>query len=141
MSTYKNIILIFSLVRTVSLLSYKNFILTSFKSEQLFCQGIKLLLIFNLIRTAFFTFSVLAYIKWLTVNIAQPPKISLGATIKDPEMLRLVPDHLKTKEMWEHAVKKLPFLMKFLFDRFKTLRMCNKVILENAEMLMFILHC
>ena len=56
-------------------------------------------------------------------------------------MLRLAPDHLKTKEMCEHALKKLPFLMKFVFDRFKTLRMCNKVILENAEMLMFIPHC
>ena len=99
------------------------------------------MLIFNLIKTAFFTFSVLAYVKWLIVNIVQPPKISLRAIIKDPEMLRLAPDHLKTKEMCEHAVKKLPFLMKFVFDRFKTLRMCNKVILENAEMLMFIPHC
>ena len=56
-------------------------------------------------------------------------------------MLRLAPDHLKTKETCEHVVKKLPFLMKFVFDRFKTQQMCNKVILENAEMLMFIPHC
>ena len=36
-------------------------------------------------------------------------KISNGAIIKDPEMLRIVPDHLKTDKMCKHTVKMLPF--------------------------------
>ena len=34
--------------------------------------------------------------------------ISTGATIKDPEMLRFVPDHVKTEKRCKNAVKKLP---------------------------------
>ena len=66
-------------------------------------------------------------------------KISIGEIIKDPEILRLVPDHLKTKMMCRHAVKKLLFLVKFFPDRYKTQGTRDKVILENGGMLMFIL--
>ena len=34
-------------------------------------------------------------------------KVSIGAIIKDTEMLRLVPDHLKNKKMCKHAAKKI----------------------------------
>ena len=34
-------------------------------------------------------------------------KISIGAIMKNPEMLKMVPDHLKTKKICQHAVKKL----------------------------------
>ena len=34
-------------------------------------------------------------------------KISIGTIIEIPEMLQLVPDHLKTKNMCKNAVKKL----------------------------------
>ena len=37
-------------------------------------------------------------------------KINIGEITKDPEMLRLVPHYLKTKNMWNHSVKMLPFL-------------------------------
>ena len=33
-------------------------------------------------------------------------KISTATIIKNPEMLRLVPDHLKTKNMSKYGVKK-----------------------------------
>ena len=65
-------------------------------------------------------------------------KINSGATIKDPEMLRHVSDHLKTKTICKYAVKKLPLVINYVSDRYKTQRMCNKVVLENGEMLMFI---
>ena len=32
-------------------------------------------------------------------------KISIGAIVKNPEMLKFVPDHLKTKTMFKHVVK------------------------------------
>ena len=45
-------------------------------------------------------------------------KISIGAIaiIKNPEMLRFVPDHLKTKRTCKNAVKKLPFVIGYVPD-------------------------
>ena len=34
------------------------------------------------------------------------PKISIGAIIKNPEMLKFVPDHLKTKKMCKRTIEK-----------------------------------
>ena len=53
--------------------------------------------------------------------------------MKNSEMLKLVPDHLKTKKMCKHAVKKLPFVIRFVHDRCKTQQMCDKAILENGK--------
>ena len=54
-------------------------------------------------------------------------------------MLGLVPDHLKTKKVCKHAVKKLPFVIKCVLDRYKTQQMYDKVILKNGGMLVSIL--
>ena len=59
-------------------------------------------------------------------------KKGIGAITKDPEMLRLIPDHLKTKKMYKHAVKKLPFIIKYVLNQNKTQQMCDKVILKNG---------
>ena len=32
--------------------------------------------------------------------------INIGTVMKNPEMIKFVPDHLKTKKMCKHAVKK-----------------------------------
>ena len=48
------------------------------------------------------------------INDSKTLNVSIGALIKDPETLRLVPDHLKTKNMSKHAVKKLPFIIKYV---------------------------
>ena len=53
-------------------------------------------------------------------------KISIGAIMKNPEMLRLVPDHLQTKKMWKLAVKKLPFVITYVPGQYKT-QQINKV--------------
>ena len=37
------------------------------------------------------------------------PKISIGAIMKNPEILKFVPDYLETKLVCKHAVKELPF--------------------------------
>ena len=68
-------------------------------------------------------------------NLAQ---ISIGEIIKDPEIFRLVIDNLKTKKMYKHTVKKLPFLAKYVPDRCKAQQLCDKVIIENDGMIMFI---
>ena len=40
--------------------------------------------------------------------------------MKNPEMLKLVPYHLKIKQMCNYAVKKLPYLLKYVPDQYKT---------------------
>ena len=44
-------------------------------------------------------------------------KISIGTIIKNPEMLKFVPDHLKTKKMCKNAIKKLPSVTWHVLDR------------------------
>ena len=63
------------------------------------------MLIFRLIRTAFFTFFLLFFDNY------KSSEISIGAIIKHPETLRSVLDHLKTKKNCKHEVKKLPFVI------------------------------
>ena len=59
-------------------------------------------------------------------------KISIGAVIKNPEILKFVPDYLKTKQLCNCAVKKLPFVIRYAPNRYKTLKMCNRAILKNV---------
>ena len=58
--------------------------------------------------------------------------MNIGATTKTPEMLKFVPDHLKTKKMCKHAVNKLPFATRHVPDQFNTQQMCYKAVLENG---------
>ena len=71
------------------------------------------------------------------LNNSNLAKISIGEIIKDPEMFRLVIDNLKTKKMYKHTVKKLSFLIKYVPDRCKAQQLCDKVIIENDIMIMF----
>ena len=43
------------------------------------------------------------------------PKISIGAIMKNPKILKFVPDYLKTKAICKHAVKKLSFVLRYVF--------------------------
>ena len=42
-----------------------------------------------------------------SMNISQSLNINIGTEMKNPEMLKFVPDYLKTKKMCKHAVKKI----------------------------------
>ena len=42
-----------------------------------------------------------------SMNIYKYLNIGIGTVMKNPEILKFVPDHLKTKKMCKHAVKKL----------------------------------
>ena len=51
-------------------------------------------------------------------------------------MLRLVLDHLKTEKMCKNAVKKFPFVIKYVpEDRYKTKQVCEKVIIKYCGMI------
>ena len=49
----------------------------------------------------------------------QSPKISIGTIIKNSEILKFIPDHLKSKKMFKHAVNKLPFVIIHVPDLYK----------------------
>ena len=70
-----------------------------------------------------------------STNICNSIIINIGAVMRNPEMLKSVPDRLKTKKMRKHAVKKLPYLIRYIPDQYKTQEMCNKVILEYGRTL------
>ena len=46
-------------------------------------------------------------------------------------MLKFVPDHIKTKKMFRKTVKKLPYLLTYCPDQYKTQQMCDKAILKK----------
>ena len=46
--------------------------------------------------------------------------INIGIVMKNPEMLKFVFDLLKTKKMCKHIVKKLPYLLRYVPDQYKT---------------------
>ena len=90
---------------------------------------------FSLLEAAFFFYSFcLVYIKYETVDSMDNYKslnINIGTVIKTSEMLKFVSDHLKTKKMCKHLVKKLPYLLRYVPDQCKTKQTCDKTILEN----------
>ena len=76
------------------------------------------------------------FISEYSMDIYRSVKIDIGTVTKNPELLKFVPDHLRTKKkkkkMCKHAVKKLPFLIRYVPDQYKTQQMCDKTILENG---------
>ena len=61
--------------------------------------------------------------------------------MKNPEMLKFVSDHLKTKKMSKHVVKKLPYLWRYLPDQYAIQRIGDKAILENGRTLKSVPDC
>ena len=57
------------------------------------------------------------------MNIFKSVKISIGTGMKNPELLKFVADHLKTKKMCTYAVKKLPFVIRYIPDQYRTQQM------------------
>ena len=66
-----------------------------------------------------------------SMDVYKSVTISIGTLIKCPEMLKFVPDHLKTKKMCKHAVKKLSYVIRYVPDQYKTQQMCDKAVLIN----------
>ena len=51
--------------------------------------------------------------------------------MRNQELLKFVPDHLKIKKMCKHVVKNLPYLLRYVPDQYKTQEMCDKAVLEK----------
>ena len=59
-----------------------------------------------------------------SMDIYKPVKANIETIMKNTEMLKFAPDHLKTKKMCKHGVKKLPFLIRYVPDQCKILIKC-----------------
>ena len=100
----------------------------------------KNILIFAPVKTAFFS-------SYKIVDSENSPdnyktlKIGIRTTAKNPEMLKFVRDHLRTKVMCKNAVNRLAFVVMYVPDGYKTEEMCDEGILRNHEMLRFIPYC
>ena len=46
---------------------------------------------------------------------------------KEPRFSKLIPDDLKTQEMWNKAVEKVPWLLHYVPVQFRTNKMCKRV--------------
>ena len=55
--------------------------------------------------------------------------------MRNPEIIKFVLYHLKIINIWKHAVKKLPFVIRYVHDWCKTQQICDKAILENCKTL------
>ena len=67
-----------------------------------------------------------------SVCIHKSLNTNIGTVMKNPEMLKFVPDYVKTKKVCKHAFKKLPYLLRYVPDRYETQQMRDKAILENG---------
>ena len=66
------------------------------------------------------------------MDIYKSLKLSIGAVVKNPEMLKFIPDHLETEKMCKYTVKKLPFLIRYVRGQNKAQQTCDKPILKNG---------
>ena len=57
--------------------------------------------------------------------------ISAVTVMKNPETLRFIPVHLKTKKMCKNAVKKFPYPLRYVPDQYKIQQMYDKANLEK----------
>ena len=67
-----------------------------------------------------------------STNIYKSLKIIIGALMNNSEMLEFIYDHLKTKKVCKHAVKKMSFVTRYVPDQYKTQEMYDKAALENG---------
>ena len=52
----------------------------------------------------------------VSMDIYESLNINIGTVIKNSEMLKFLPDHLKTKKMCNHTIKKVPYLLGYVPD-------------------------
>ena len=81
---------------------------------------IKILPSFSVYRKHFFYFLYSIYKIVSIMDIYKSLNISTGTVMKNPEMLKLVRDHFKMKEISKRAVKTLSYLLRYVPDQFKT---------------------
>ena len=72
------------------------------------------------------------------MDVFDSANISIGTVIKNPEILKFIPDHLKTKNMCKHAVKKCTkkYTWKYLKQDVLTFHVLLKFLNQNISILL-----
>ena len=84
----------------------------------------KVVLIFSLLNM-FFYFFFLSYMID-SMGIYKSLNISIGAVMRNPDILKVFPNDVKTKKMCKYALKKLPYLLRYVPDQLRL----NKCVLK-----------
>ena len=72
------------------------------------------------------------------MDVFDSADISIGTVIKNPEILKFIPDHLKTKNMCKRAVKKCTrkYTWKYLKQYVLTFHVLLKFLNQNISILL-----
>ena len=89
-------------------------------------------LLFQFLISFFLLFLFSLYKRVDSKDIYRYLNINIGKVMKNPEMLKFAPDHLKTKQMCNYAVNELRFVIIYLPDQYKNKKICNRANLENG---------
>ena len=76
-----------------------------------------------------------------SIDIYKSLNIDTRTVMKNLEIIKFIHDHLKTKKMRKHAVKKLYYLLRYVPNQYMIQQMYNEAVLENAWMLEYVLDC
>ena len=87
---------------------------------------------FKSIQDNFLTFLLSIYKMVYSIDIYKSLSIDTGTVMKNLEIIKFIHDHLKTKKMRKHAVKKLHYLLRYVPNRYMIRQMYNEAVLENA---------
>ena len=68
-------------------------------------------------KAVFLLFLFSIYKMIYIMKVYKSLNISIVTVMKNSEMVKFVPDHLKTKKLCKHAVKKLPYVLKYVPDQ------------------------
>ena len=97
-----------------------------------------------MVKTAFFYFFCFSIYKIVdgecNMDIYQSVT-SIESIIRNPEFLKFIPHHIKTKSCVSMQLKKSPFLIRHVSDKYKTQQICDKAILKNCETLNSVPDC
>ena len=63
-----------------------------------------------------------------SIDIYKSLNVNIVTVMKNPEMLKFVPDHLKTKKMCKNVITKLPDLLGYAPDQYEGQKWCDKAI-------------
>ena len=68
-----------------------------------------------------------------SIGIYKYLNINIRTVMRNPEILKFVPNHFKTKIMCKHTVKKLSYLVRYLPGQYNAQQIFEKAILEYSE--------
>ena len=74
-----------------------------------------------------------------SMDIYTSLNINIGTVMRNPELLKFVPDHVKIRKCVR--MQKLLYLLRYVPYQYKTQQMCDKAIIENGGTLKSVPDC